>query len=77
MPKLSILLFFSIAVFPQEQPRAFSLQQAIDYALTNNRSALDSQSDVRFAELQKWLYKIFISGRNNLITHLDNSDFGA
>ena len=54
MPKLSILLFFSIAVFPQEQPRAFSLQQAIDYALTNNRSALDSQSDVRFAELQKW-----------------------
>ena len=54
MPKLSILLFFSIAVFPQEQPRAFSLQQAIEYALTNNRSALDSQSDVRFAELQKW-----------------------
>ena len=54
MPKLSILLFFSIAVFPQEQPRAFSLQQAIEYALINNRSALDSQSDVRFAELQKW-----------------------
>lgn len=54
MPKLSILLFFSIAVFPQEQPRAFSLQQAIEYALINNRSALDSQSDVRLAELQKW-----------------------
>ena len=30
------------------------MQQAIEYALVNNRSALDSQSDVRFAELQKW-----------------------
>ena len=54
MPKLSAFLLFSIVAFAQEQPLEFSLQQAIEYALINNRTALDSQSDVRFAELQKW-----------------------
>ena len=54
MPKLSLFILFSIVAFAQEQPLEFSMQQAIEYALVNNRSALDSQSDVRFAELQKW-----------------------
>ena len=54
MPKLSLFVLFSIVAFAQEQPLEFSMQQAIEYALVNNRSALDSQSDVRFAELQKW-----------------------
>ena len=54
MPKLSLFILFSIVAFAQEQPLEFSMQQAIEYALTNNRSALDSQSDVRFAQLQKW-----------------------
>ena len=54
MPKLSVFLLFSIVAFAQEQPLEFSLQHAIEYALINNRTALDSQSDVRFAELQKW-----------------------
>ena len=54
MPKLSVFLLFSIVAFAQEQPLEFSLQQAIEHALINNRSVLDSQSDVRFAELQKW-----------------------
>ena len=54
MPKLLLFILFSIVAFAQEQPFEFSMQQAIEYALKNNRSALDSQSDVRFAQLQKW-----------------------
>ena len=54
MHKVFTLLFFSFSVFSQNETLVFSLEEAIDYAHSNNKLALDSQSDVRMAELQKW-----------------------
>ena len=54
MRKVFALLFFSFSVFSQNETLVFSLEEAIDYAYSNNKLALDSQSDVRMAELQKW-----------------------
>ena len=54
MRKVFALLFFSFSVFSQNETLVFSLEEAIDYAHSNNKLALDSQSDVRMAELQKW-----------------------
>ena len=54
MHKVFALLFFSFSVFSQNETLLFSLEEAIDYAHSNNKLALDSQSDVRMAELQKW-----------------------
>ena len=54
MHKVFALLFFSFSVFSQNETLVFSLEEAIDYAYSNNKLALDSQSDVRMAELQKW-----------------------
>ena len=54
MHKVFALLFFSFSVFSQNETLVFSLEEAIDYAHSNNKLALDSQSDVRMAKLQKW-----------------------
>ena len=54
MHKVFALLLFSFSVFSQNETLVFSLEEAIDYAHSNNKMALDSQSDVRMAELQKW-----------------------
>jgi outer membrane protein TolC len=54
MHKVFALLLFSFSVFPQNETLFFSLDEAIDYAHANNKMALDSQSDIRMAELQKW-----------------------
>ena len=54
MHKVFALLFFSFSVFSQNETLVFSLEEAIDYAHSNNKLALDSQSDVLMAELQKW-----------------------
>ena len=54
MHKVFTLLFFSFSVFSQNETLVFSLEEAIDYAHSNNKLALDSQSDIRMAELQKW-----------------------
>jgi outer membrane protein TolC len=54
MHKVFALLFFSFSVFSQNETLLFSLEEAIDYAHSNNKLALDSQSDVRMAKLQKW-----------------------
>ena len=40
--------------FAQEQPTRLSLQEAIDYALENNRSAINAARDIDAAEKQKW-----------------------
>lgn len=52
------LLFFclliSIAGFSQESPQRFSLQEAIDYALENNRTAQNASKDIEAAIKQKW-----------------------
>ena len=54
MHKVFALLFFSFSVFSQNETLVFSLEEAIDYSHSNNKLALDSQSNVRMAKLQKW-----------------------
>ncbi|CDF77883.1 outer membrane efflux protein [Formosa agariphila KMM 3901] len=54
--KLIILfsLCLNVAVFAQETPVAFSLQEAIDYALIHNRTVKNAARDIEIAEEQKW-----------------------
>ena len=54
MNKLFTLLIFTLGLYAQENSISFSLEEAITFALSNNKSALDSQNNVRLAELQKW-----------------------
>lgn len=56
MKKRITLLFFLITavVFSQETTTSFSLQDAIDYALENNRTAKNAARDIKAAKLQKW-----------------------
>ncbi|MBP1838429.1 TolC family protein [Formosa algae] len=52
-----ILLFslcLSITAFAQDGPVSFSLQEAIDYALENNRTVKNAIRDIEIAEEQKW-----------------------
>lgn len=51
---LLITLLFSVFAFSQDVPQQFSLQEAIDYALENNRTAKNAQHDIEAAEKQKW-----------------------
>jgi outer membrane protein TolC len=41
-------------VFSQEVPLNFSLQEAIDFALKNNRTAINAARDIDAAKQQKW-----------------------
>ena len=54
--KLILLLFLSCSFlgFSQEDSKALSLQEAIDYALVNNRTAKNAALDIEAAEQQKW-----------------------
>ncbi|KJD31769.1 transporter [Tamlana nanhaiensis] len=58
MKQISIVvfgLFFSMHVLAQENNSySFSLTEAIDYALQNNRTAKNAQHDIAAAEKQKW-----------------------
>ena len=54
MHKVLALLLFSFSVFSQNETLFFSLEEAIDFAHSNNKMALDRQSNIRMAELQKW-----------------------
>jgi len=56
MKKLSIFIFlmcFSFG-FAQDTPTSFTLQEAIDYALENNRQAKNATRDIDAAKQQKW-----------------------
>ncbi|WP_299112401.1 TolC family protein [uncultured Winogradskyella sp.] len=56
MKNLSIFFFlmcFSLG-FAQDIPASFTLQEAIDYALENNRQAKNAARDIKAAEQQKW-----------------------
>ncbi|MDB9720572.1 TolC family protein [Winogradskyella sp.] len=48
-----LLLCFSLG-FSQQQPQRFSLQEAIDFALENNRTAINASRDIAAAKQQKW-----------------------
>ena len=57
MRKTLILItcLFAIAIgVSQEQPTSFTLQEAIDYALENNRQAKNAARDIEAAKKQKW-----------------------
>ncbi len=56
MKHIPIVLFFLITsfVFSQEEKQSFTLQDAIDYALENNRTAKNAALDIEAAEQQKW-----------------------
>lgn len=51
--KYCFLLLFSIG-FSQDIPNSFTLQEAIDYALENNRNAINASKDIDAAKKQKW-----------------------
>ena len=52
---ISIILFLVAALgYSQETPQSFSLQEAIDFALQNNRTAKNAARDIEAAEEQKW-----------------------
>jgi outer membrane protein TolC len=53
-PLLFLLLLLSSLVFSQEIPKSLSLQEAIDFALENNRTAKNAQRDIEAAKKQKW-----------------------
>ena len=55
--KIKLIIFnllISAVGFSQETPQSFSLQEAIDYALENNRTAKNASRDVEAAKQQKW-----------------------
>ncbi len=53
-----IVLLFSLSIstigFSQENSRSFTLQEAIDFALENNRTAKNAALDIEAAKKQKW-----------------------
>ncbi|MCX7551584.1 TolC family protein [Xanthomarina sp. F2636L] len=51
---LLLTLCFTSWLFSQETPNNFSLQEAIDFALENNRAAKNAVRDIEAAEKQKW-----------------------
>ena len=53
--KFTIILsiFISIAAFSQDDRQSFTLQEAIDYALENNRTAKNAERDIEIAKQQK------------------------
>ncbi len=51
---LYLILLVSFAGFSQEVPQSFNLQEAIDYALKNNRTAINAARDIDAAKAQKW-----------------------
>lgn len=47
-------LIFAASLNAQEASKSFSLQEAIDFALENNRTAKNAALDIEAAEKQKW-----------------------
>lgn len=55
-PKFYIFLFLLCPFIgiSQEAPTQFSLQEAIEFALINNRNSINAQFDIEAAKAQKW-----------------------
>ena len=49
-----LLLIVSLSLSAQDNPQQFSLEEAIDYALKNNRIAKNAEKDIAAAKQQKW-----------------------
>lgn len=59
--------------FSQELPTRLSLQEAIDYALEHNRSAINAARDIQAAEQQKW--ETTASGLPQISANIDYQNF--
>lgn len=68
--KITFLFFlFTVSLFSQDNVQSFTLQEAIDFALANNRSVLNAQRDVEAAKQQKW--ETIASGLPQLSGNID------
>lgn len=68
--KITFLFFlFTVSLFSQDNAQSFSLQEAIDFALANNRSVLNAERDVEAAKQQKW--ETIASGLPQLSGNID------
>tara|TARA_R110001583_G_scaffold89747_5_gene231205 strand:+ start:229 stop:1569 length:1341 start_codon:yes stop_codon:yes gene_type:complete len=70
---LIFILLISFATFSQENIRSFSLQEAIDFALENNRTAKNASRDIDAAYKQKW--ETIATGLPQLNAAVDYQDF--
>jgi outer membrane protein TolC len=56
--KYKLILIFSLLItikgFSQENKQSFTLQEAVDFALQNNRTAKNATLDIEAAKQQKW-----------------------
>lgn len=69
-----ILIFLiSSSVLSQDETQPFSLQEAIDYALENNRTAKNASRDIDAAYEQKW--ETIATGLPQLNANVDYQDF--
>lgn len=76
MRKILILfasIVFTTSSFSQETPTNLSLQEAIDYALKNNRQALNAKRDIEAAKKQKW--ETTASGLPQISAAIDYQNF--
>ncbi|MGC1204750.1 MAG: TolC family protein [Flavobacteriaceae bacterium] len=75
--KIKLVLIFSLlisfATFSQEDGQSFSLQEAIDFALENNRTAKNASRDIDAAYKQKW--ETIATGLPQLNAGVDYQDF--
>lgn len=49
-----VITLLSVVAFSQEIPTNFTLQEAIDFALKNNSTAINASRDIEAAKQQKW-----------------------
>ena len=76
MKKILILILGFIVFqigFSQEKPTNLSLQEAIDYALQNNRTAINAARDIDAAKQQKW--ETTASGLPQISASVDYQNF--
>lgn len=75
--KRKLILIFSLlisfATFSQENAQSFTLQEAIDFALENNRTAKNASRDIEAAYKQKW--ETIATGLPQINAGIDYQDF--
>ena len=73
--KLTLIcsLLYGFLLFSQESNKSFSLQQAIDYALENNRSVFNASRDIEAAKQQKW--ETTATGLPQISANIDYQNF--
>ncbi len=73
--KFILLVIFSYSIFghSQQNETSFTLQEAIDFALENNRTAKNAARDIKAAEKQKW--ETIATGLPQIDASLDYQNF--